>query len=260
MYIDRPELARTVDLDQGDILENILVPEPPVGKNLGMLRHNNAANKKCLDWPAQAANLKNPGSELRAFSALTRCSAIVLSNSCDNYQGGFPLLFAPIRTFAFDARSSTDADKWMKIRQAATGSATAKSFYLPGSAKFKMDRCEAILPEMFRLTHGFLERCLREAGTRRVCGLTSEAQRHLQWAISLLFGRDPRDDDAWPSSDDFRLKLAWIDAQLGRAGLTEAEKVELEAERVRTLGKVAGEAAAPDAPAAAEPTSKVDGL
>lgn len=229
MYRERPALKSSHDLDQGDILGGLLVPRAPTKKNLALVR-----NKNKMDWPAPAASLKKLDKELRAVCPIERLDyAIVVSNSCDN-AGNYPILLAPIREFKFAQGELSEAEKWMNISEAATGTASPKLFYLPGSNEHGLPRSEALLPNLFSLQHTFLQRCIDEADVRRVCGLTSEAQRHLQWAIGLLFSRDPRDDDAWPSVDDLRLKLAWLEEEIPRAG-HRREALEAEREKLKEL-------------------------
>ena len=78
----------------------------------------------------------------------------------------------------------------------------------------------------------FITRCLTELGTTRVCGLATDAITHLQHTISTFFGRNPRDDHAWPSDEDLALKAIWLDDELAR-GTAFAEDYTKELEWIR---------------------------
>jgi hypothetical protein len=108
------------------------------------------------------------------------------------------------------------ADGWLQVSRLATGH--SKSFYLPGSPPADFKRSEVDLSEMFAVEPSFLARCLRELNARRLFGLTHEAARHLQRTLEFFFGRHPREDHAWPSREDFELKLAWLDGEIRRGG------------------------------------------
>jgi hypothetical protein len=102
------------------------------------------------------------------------------------------------------------------ISEATTGTANPKFFYLPASPEFGLIRSEVRLAQIFPVTHSYLTRGVIDGGTTRACGLTDEAQRHLQWTIALFFGRHPREDSDWPSLEDLMLKEKWLECQLAR--------------------------------------------
>lgn len=235
MYAPRAALTDnddTHDLQQGDVLADLLLPALPTGANFALLRGNK------VDWPAKAESLRDADPKLRVFPTPSRQPlAVVVSNSCDNSTGKLPVLVAPARPFTFQDPGAAAGDavrQWREISEAATGTATPKLFYLPSSEEFGFSRSEVVIPEMTPLSHDYLARCVREAGLRRLCGLTPAAQRHLQWAISLMFSRDPREDDEWPSKEDFALKLQWIEAEIARGTPRHAALV-VERERIRQL-------------------------
>jgi len=227
MYRERPPLADSHELDQGDILKGLVQPKPASKKSLVPVR-----DKTKIDWPPKPEHLKKPDEELRLVCRLEFPeSLIVLSNSCDN-AGEYPLILAPIRPFEFSDGVEGDPDRWEDVSEAATGTASPKLFYLPGDVRFGLQRSEARLPNLFTLEHSIVQRCIVDRGTSRVCGLTPAAQRHLQWALNLLFSRDPREDDEWPSDEDFRLKLAWLDSQIAQ-GSARQEAYRAERDRIR---------------------------
>jgi hypothetical protein len=105
---------------------------------------------------------------------------------------------------------------------------------MPGSPPHTFERSEVDLNEMFAVESSYLVRCLTELGGKRLFGLSPEAVRHLQRTIDFFFGRHPRDDHAWPSSEDFELKLAWLDGEVHRGGPRVAEYVK-ERDAIRDL-------------------------
>ena len=156
--------------------------------------------------------------------------ALVVSNSCDNFNGAHPIILAPIRAFPIKEGMSV-RDSWRMISEAATGTASPKFFYLPAHNAVGLTRSRAVLPDLFVVDPTYLKRCVDEGGTRRICGLTAEAQRHLQWAIGLMFARNPREDLDWPSTEDLRLKLAMIDDEL-QQGSRDHEHLKTEREKI----------------------------
>ena len=200
------------ELDQGDILIGMLRPAVPLDKNFGLIRNRNK-----FDYPAQPADLSAANKDLRSVLSLVREDlARVVSNSCDIFSKTYPVLLVPARPFAFNTESKSE--QWEEISLAATGTANAKTFYLPDSRKFGIVRSEAQFNLIFSVSHSYLDRCLREAGAKRLCGLRPEAQRHLQWGLSLFFGRNPRGDLDWPSEEDLSLKVEWLKEQIARGG------------------------------------------
>lgn len=211
IYETRGPIPPTTDLNQGDILRNVvrptLVPATAVTRVL---------SRSKVEHPPDRTALGRKDGELRAISRLEYLDfAVVLSASCDNARGTLPLIFAPVRPFKFQRASP--AEQWREISTAATGTASPKLFYLPSSPEHGISRSEAQLGDLFVLSHELVERCIREAGTTRACGLTSSAVLHLQWALSLMFGRNPRDDDDWPSIEDHQLHLSALEAEIAAA-------------------------------------------
>jgi hypothetical protein len=138
------------------------------------------------------------------------------------------VILAPIRRFEFEAE--TPQEQWLEVSTAATGTANPKFFYLTDSAAYGIERSEAQFNLIFSLSHEYLRRCVHEADANRVCGLTAEAQIHLQLGLNLFFGRHAREDLDWPSENDLGLKIQWLEAQIERGGrFQERYKAELEA-------------------------------
>lgn len=229
MYRSQPPLGSSHDLEQGDILAKVLVAIPPSGKSLAIVRNRNK-----MQWPVPSDVLRNPTEELRAMCKVSVWDlAIVVSNSCDN-AGDYPVLIAPIRPFRFSSTDPTDAERWLEVSEAATGTASPKLFYLPADEGFGLERSEARLPDLLGVEHSFLQRVIAEGEATRVCGLDADAQRHLQWSLGLLFSRDPRDDGSWPSAADLRLKLAWLEEEMPRSR-SRREGMVTERDRIRGL-------------------------
>lgn len=249
MYGRRGPLSDSHDLNQGDLLANALRPLPPTDKNLCLV---DSGNRSKLVWPLPDAALQSATlpKELRVQVRPERLAwALVLSNSCDN-AGDSDVLLVPVRSYKFSDGVRTDAERWADVSEAATGTASLKYFYLPESPEYGLPRSEAMLTEVFPVTHEFLkasmERC-GEFGLKRICGLTAEATRHLQWQWGALISRNPREDLAWPSKDDLRLKLAWLEENAERGG---HRREQLEKER-EALRKAFGSAASASEPQAA---------
>jgi hypothetical protein len=223
MYRDRPALADTLDLDQGDILRGVLRPQAVTGRNFAILKDGSK-----FRYPAPAEAVLTVSEELRVVSKLEKVDlCIVLSNSCDNSSEHLPVLLAPARPFAFEAEGHPD--RWLEISTAATGTANPKFFYLTDSSAHSIERSEAQFNLIFSISHDYLRRCVREAETKRVCGITPEAQLHLQWAVNLFFGRHAREDLDWPSENDLKLKIEWLEAEISRGGrFQNRHKAELE--------------------------------
>jgi hypothetical protein len=72
----------------------------------------------------------------------------------------------------------------------------------------------------------YVTKCLKELGATRVCGLGAEAVRHLQYTVSSFYTRNPRDDHAWPSREDFTLKAVWLESELARVNLSSEERTD----------------------------------
>jgi hypothetical protein len=211
MYVSRPPLTDTHDLNQGDLLVGVLRPKI-VGDSSFVVREGPKAN------PVKPEARITLDAKLRVISPLEVVDALVISNSCDNV-GDAPLLLVPIRPFKFTSASMTDADRWAVISQAATGTANPKLFYLPASKETgPAVRSEVQLNLLFSVSHEYLAKCVRDVGTKRIGGLTPEAVRHLQWAFGVVFSRDPREDDDWPSDEDLPLKLSFLEQETAKGG------------------------------------------
>lgn len=220
MYEPRGQIPPTTDLNQGDILRNVV--RPALAPAVAVTR---VLSRTRVEHPADPTALTRRDGELRSITRLNYLDyAVVLSASCDNARGTLPLILAPVK--AFQLRGTTPTAKWREVSAAATGTASPKLFYLPSCPEHGLPRSEAELADMFVISHELLQRCTREAGTARVCGLTSAAVLHLQWAISVMFGRNPRGDDDWPSVEDYELQLAALEADIAIANERhEAEQV-----------------------------------
>jgi hypothetical protein len=213
MYEDRTPLTDTRDLNQGDLLRGILRPLYATAKNFAILKDGNK-----FKHPAPTEAVFRVDKELRVVLTPQREDlSIVASNSCDNALGNLPILIVPALPYKFLDDTSAE-ERWLEISQAATGSGNSKRFYLPGSDKCGFGRSTALLNLIFPISHDYIERCVKDAQATRLCGLTPEAQRHFQWALSLFFGRNPREDLDWPSREDLELKRQWLDSMIIKGG------------------------------------------
>ncbi len=217
MYVERPALGDARDLYQGDILLGMLRIHAPGEKNFGLLQREGKTAR--FDYRTKPHHLKSPGEALRVFSKVEPVDVLVLSPTCDNARGAFPIMLAPLADFQF---KSDNVDKmWLQLSQAATGTATPKRFYLPAHPSGRLKRSWAQLPIMFMVQPSFVDRCIKQADTERLCGITDEAQVHLRWQLGLYFGRNAREDQDWPSTDDLGLKLRALEERVGPAEPTE---------------------------------------
>lgn len=228
MYVERTALDNTRNLNQGDVLLGMLRPKTPTGKNFCLRQGSKFV------YPAPPETLAQIKADLRVATQPERIDALVISNSCDNAAGDNPLLLVPIQPFKLN-NEWPEHEQWRAISTAATGTANPKIFYLPAQPDWGLhQRCEAQLHLIFSVSHEFLARCLAEAGTTRPFGLTDAAVRHLQWAIGVVFSRDPREDYEWPSPEDLKLKLAFYDYHI-EAGTRRHDEYVQERTRVRQL-------------------------
>jgi hypothetical protein len=251
MYIERPPLRDARDLEQGDILADFFRHRPPINKNLAPLR-----NKQVIEFKA-VAPLERPVADLRAVCAIERASVLVVSASCDNFRGDHPLILAAIGPFPMK-EGQPESDQWLAISTAATGTASPRFFYLPANGRFDVERSRAILSDLIVVDSTYMQRCIDEGNTTRRCGLTSEAVRHLQWSIGLVFSRNPRDDFDWPSHDDLRLKLAYVESRLAAGGRDRAQHLEDRRRILEILGEATDAAGTLQGPASSGAAAPVE--
>lgn len=159
--------------------------------------------------------------------------AIVLSASCNNAQG-LPIEMAPVSPFKFGPNVTTDSSKWQEVSGAATGGGRPKLFYLPSCAEVGLPRSAAALEMKAHVAADYLDHSFKGAGAARIAGLTAEAVRHLQWALSQFYSRNPREDHDWPSLEDFQLKLVFLEESVSRGG-PDMEQQRAEIEVIRRL-------------------------
>ncbi|MDI7266718.1 MAG: hypothetical protein QME96_01840 [Myxococcota bacterium] len=227
MYEARTPKPSSHDLLHGDILRNLLQPAVPTEKHFVIVK----PKSKQMEQASPDVIGATPN-DLRVAPSVRRMDlALVVSNSCDN-TGDWPVVLAPIRPFQFSPEATSPNSQWQVVSEAATGTASPKLFYLPGSSRFRFQRSEAQLARLFSVSHGYLDRCFKEAGTERACGLQPEAQRHLRWALGLFFGRNSREDYDWPSAEDIELKMTWLESQL-RDGTSSRARYEADLEMAR---------------------------
>ncbi|MEJ7731238.1 MAG: hypothetical protein WKG00_18730 [Polyangiaceae bacterium] len=153
--------------------------------------------------------------------SLSPQNAIVVSNSCDNQRA--TILVAPLEEIAVTGNAVA---RWKNIRERATGTKTTKRFYLPGSERFGLRRSQALLDEFTPLESSFLEMS-GARGATLACGLSGKAIEHLQWAVAGFFGRNSRDDLAWPSKEDLGLMLEFVKSELEKPTLSLEDRADL---------------------------------
>jgi hypothetical protein len=215
MYVPRGALVDPTwsrDLNQGDLLAGLLFPKPATDKTFCV--RTNGTN---VSASASAQDIQQPNPKLRVMLQVeVEPFVLVLSNSCDNSGGDYPVFVCPVRPFT--QRAADDPGRWREINAAATGTAIAKQFYIPAHPPFQLPRSTAMLPLMRTLTHEYITRCVQEGTARRVGGLSADAVRHLQRGLDVYFARNPREDYEWPSREDLVLKAASLkaDADSGR--------------------------------------------
>jgi hypothetical protein len=263
MYVPAERLTSTRGLNQGDILISAPRLKHGLAENLCTM-----AGKKNFNWPVPPDQVTAFSGGLRVMQAVERVDyALVISNSCDNASGISPVVLAPIQPFTFAARDDTPGKKWMRVSAAATSTSSPKYFYLPASAEIGFPRSEAQLAELYLVTPSLLAKFIALGGTQRIGALSGEAVVHLQWQVGLIFGRNPREDLAWPSADDLELKLGWLDDELAKShNQVSLEEKQRYAEEKSTIEKQLGRptgaltAAIPAAAAATSPISTVEAI
>lgn len=232
MYVERLPLGPdrdTTDLNQGDVLSSLVVPLTPVALSLtDTVGGNKLTDPRKLDAAGLA---KGQGENSLRVVLKTEVAprVMVLSATCDNARGTTPLLLAEIREFKSTAEDGVVS--WDEISAAATGTASPKFFYLPAEPKYSVEhRSEVQFSRIFSLSHDYIQRCVSLAGTQRLCGLTPEATRHLQWTLSVFLSRNAREDFDWPSNADLLLKREHLLA-LGGRGKRDLQALEIELKR-----------------------------
>jgi len=214
VFVPATPLKGTTELNQGDVLASAPLLKQGTDENLCTM-----AGRKNFNWPVPPAEVTAFSGALRVMQAVERVDfALVISNSCDNALGISPIMLAPVLPFTFNPRDDTPGKKWVRVSNAATSTAAPKYFYLPAAKEVGLPRSEAQLGQMYPVTPKLLSKFIALGGTQRVCSLSPDAVVHLQWQIGLIFGRNPREDLAWPSQEDLELKLAWLDEELAKPG------------------------------------------
>jgi hypothetical protein len=242
MYVPKGAPKSATDLEQGDILTGILRPEVPQSTALHVRQGPRADPADVAKGEASFALHKLRS--LVQLESLQHC--LVLSNSCDNFQGK-QLLLVPMSPHKFGARIKSDADRWSEIQMLATSGARSGTFYLPGDAGLKLTRSTASFDQAFLVSPSWVEQCIQHRGAQRVAGLSTDGIRHLQWALSFFFSRNPRGDVEWPSDEDLLLKKAFFNANPPRKDFLQVELNELDQELQRR-GIVVPPYAPPPAP------------
>ena len=194
MYVRAAPLANTRDLNQGDILAAVPWIQDGRDNDLILLNGSPGNRDKTYTIPPPEVDQKRFGESVRAAQMIKRADfALVVSNSCDNTEGSSSLELAPIRPFVLPQGATEDA-QWEKISFAATSTNNPKVFYLPADGEFGLTRSKALLGDRFYISHKLLGNYVRKVETRLVCSLSAEAIRHLQWQLSMIYCRNPRED------------------------------------------------------------------
>ena len=235
MYDERlpiDEERDTTDLHQGDILAGIFMPDALTGASYNVHKGNSYGQASATDISDAE---KAGGQKLKLITSVKRRPfCLVVSSTCDNFQGTSPVLLVPIEPYEFDEEDDSDPKKWMRISADATGTGSAKLFYLAGHLSAGLSRSHAVLNRITHLSHKYLARCFKELDGRRLCGLTPAAQRHLQYTLSLMFSRNAREDNEWPSVEDLTLKASWLRESLKVPG-RQRERYEADLREVEQL-------------------------
>jgi hypothetical protein len=240
MYVARRGLTEARQLEQGDLVRGLFRPRVPTRTNILKLQApRNFASSK----PAQSNDLLGNLELLRGVNLIERLDlALVISNSCDT-DGGDQILFAAVRPYKFEDWVGDDpAEQWRMISESATGTASPKLFYLPRAEPYAIARSEAVLKDLVLLEQSYVDLCIAN-GASIACGLDPSSILHLQWHLAAAFGRNPRDDDAWPSDEDRRLKIEWLDRELKNGSPRHARHVEEKRRLEERLRQVAEQVA-----------------
>lgn len=112
MYEDRPPLQEGHEpngLEQGDILEGVLVPAHVTGASFVLRRDGSGLKWTNPQLPPAEILAGEKEQRLREMSKVARQKfCIVLSNSCDNSDGNDLILLAQVRPFEFLAPTEID--------------------------------------------------------------------------------------------------------------------------------------------------------
>lgn len=211
MYVAAKPLVKARELNQGDILAK--APRLLDGNKSGLILLNGVPKQgdRTYTWPPPDVELLKFNRNVRVAQQIELLElALVVSNSCDNTDGGSSLELAPVKQFVFGETVDTDALRWEKISYAATSTNNPKTFYLPESPEFGFGRSKALLGDRYYISPELFDHYLKKLNTKRLCGIAGEAVQHLQWQLSMVYSRHPREDHDWPSEADLKLKMEFL--------------------------------------------------
>ena len=118
----------------------------------------------------------------------------------------------PDSAFEFTNEEAKPRARWNKINNCAMSLREPKSIYLPGNGKLNLTRGLADFGEAFTLPREFLEELTRR--DMRVAGLGAEDVAYLQSRLAVLLTRAAREDLAWPSAEDLKIKIEYLESQI----------------------------------------------
>jgi hypothetical protein len=191
-------------LEQGDILQavpwlnvqvtrsRVLVPDENGGFVVG--EHSPSAPDDCF------------------LAQLQLVDALVVTQSCDALRGA-TILLAPIE--ALIELSPRPERRSAEVRRIATGLGEIGRFYLPDLPPRDIPRRVALLDSCFSLDREDLSQFVRERRSI-ILGLTARGVEYLQFRLGVVFGRNAREDEDWPSTEDLSDRISSLDARLSK--------------------------------------------
>ena len=144
----------TTDLQQGDLIADLLIPEAFTAASFQMRRKNQIFNR------ATASDITDASlNDIKLMCSVKRTPfTMVVSSTCDNFQETSPILVAQVVDYSFDEGMS-DAEKWRQVSADATGLGSPKLFYLSENPAHNFPRSQAALPRLVPLSHKYLQLC-----------------------------------------------------------------------------------------------------
>jgi hypothetical protein len=190
---------------------------------------------KHLIWDAESSTYRAEAivgdfqSGMLLLSRIELKHAIVIDQSCDAPRATRVIL-APLSPFTPEGKVDS---QWKHISREATSLADPTRFYLPDEPSCGLGRHLAEFENKFDLPGDFLLKLIQSG--KRVLTLSPEALGFLQFRLGTMYSRYARDDYAWPSVADLKLKQAYLNKQIeNKEGEIKGWKKQAEKEETST--------------------------
>lgn len=204
MYVTKQTVGAARELEQGDLVSGLLLPDLVGAASL----HRHPA-KSTAYLPLQPGELRAEAvDQLRAVVCLRAEDVLVVGNSCD-IAGGGALAVVPVGPLKLQGDPSKPKT-FEEIRKRATSGNWSKSFYLGASPTHGVaTRSEAKLGQIHTLAPDFVDAQFKERGLQRRAGLNPDGVAHLRWALGYFFGRNSREVTDWLTDEDLLLCIRY---------------------------------------------------